>query len=397
MFTYLGSLISVAITTSASADPSASSTPSATTTTSTTATTSPTEDSLDVPTTEDFGKWFDGVEDRAGDLGAVIILALVIWLIFHWIIKGFVRGIEKGTAIADPKTLAALKKAKIRLPQQDEIDARLEAERRRQRAKTLKRVLDSALLVVIFIIVAMGVLGVLGVPVGPMLASAGILGVALGFGAQSLVKDILAGIFMLIEDQYGVGDVVDLGAASGSVEEVGLRCTRLRALDGTVWYVPNGEITRVGNMTRLWSRVMIEVRFAYDTDIEAARDAMMDAVKDAARESDMVSTSLLGEPEVAGIESLEYNAVMLRLMCQVNPAMQWDVQREVRREMRRIFAERNIRLAVPGDAIMVDEKPSKRAPKIHDTRRATTETPTDDAGRPLPPDSGDLDGDGEAD
>lgn len=142
---------------------------------------------------------------------------------------------------------------------------------------------------------------------------------------------------------------------------------------------------------------MIEVRFAYDTDVEAAKDAMIDAVKSAAVESDDVKNNLLGEPEVAGIESLEYNAIMLRLMCQVNPAMQWDVQREVRREMRRIFAERNIRLAVPGDAIIVDEKPAKRAPRINDVRRPHDEQPADDEGRPLPPASHDLDGDGESD
>ncbi|WP_161794520.1 mechanosensitive ion channel family protein [Demequina globuliformis] len=370
---------------SASSDPSTS---------STSPSTSPSP--LTVPDTDDIGRWLAGVEERAPSLIAVVVIAFVIWIVFHWAIKLFTRSIERGAPMSDPKTVAALKKAKIRLPQQDDIDARLEAERRRQRAHTLQRVLNSALTLVIIIIVLITVLGVLGVPVGPMLASAGILGVALGFGAQSLVKDLLAGVFMLIEDQYGVGDVVDLGAAAGSVEEVGLRSTRLRALDGTVWYVPNGEITRVGNMTRLWSRVMVEVRFAYDTDIEAAREAMIDAVKAAAQESDEVRSALLGEPEVAGIESLEYNAIMLRLMCQVNPAMQWDVQREVRREMRRIFGERNIRLAVPGDAMVIDEKPAKRAPRIRDKRKHD-EQPSDDDGRPLPPPSQDLDGDGETD
>ncbi|WP_284328760.1 mechanosensitive ion channel family protein [Demequina litorisediminis] len=313
----------------------------------------PTAETFDVDP-DQVAEWFEGVEARASGLLAAGVVALVVWLIGHFLIKAFAASIERGAQIADPKTLAALRKARIRVPETDETEARLEAERRRQRAHTIKRVLDSALAILIVILLLMTVLNVLGVPVGPMLASAGILGVALGFGAQSLVKDVLAGVFMLIEDQYGVGDVVDLGEASGSVEEVGLRCTRLRALDGTVWYIPNGEITRVGNMTRLWSRVMIEVRFAYDTDVEAAKGAMIDAVTAAAQESESVASALLGDAEVAGIESLEYNAVMLRLMCQVNPAMQWDVQREVRREMRRIFAERGIRLAVPGDAMVVD-------------------------------------------
>lgn len=354
---------------------------------------------VELPSTEELGSWWDGVAERAPGLGAATIIAFVIWLIGHFVIKAFAASIERGTPIADPKTLAALKKARIRVPQADETEARLEAERRRQRAHTVKKVLDSALAVLIVVLLLMTVLSVLGVPVGPMVASAGIIGVALGFGAQSLVKDLLAGIFMLIEDQYGVGDVVDLGEAAGTVEDVGLRCTRVRALDGTVWYIPNGEITRVGNFTRLWSRVMIEVRFAYDTDVEAAKDAMIDAVAAAAHESESVAAALLGEAEVAGIESLEYNAVMLRLMCQVNPAMQWDVQREVRREMRRIFAERGIRLAVPGDAMVVDShaRDTSELTPPDSPRKRGEEQPKDADGKPLPPDSGDLDGDGESD
>ena len=361
--------------------------------------TSTTPGPVELPSTDEISTWWEGVEDRAGGLIAAAVIALVAWLIGHYLIKAFTTSMERGAPMSDPKTLAALKKARIRVPQADETEARLEAERRRQRAHTVKRVLDSALAVLIVVLLLMTILSVLGVPVGPMVASAGILGVALGFGAQSLVKDILAGVFMLIEDQYGVGDVVDLGEASGSVEEVGLRCTRLRALDGTVWYIPNGEITRVGNMTRLWSRVMIEVRFAYDTDVEAAKEAMIDAVAAAAAESESVAANLLGEAEVAGIESLEYNAVMLRLMCQVNPAMQWDVQREVRREMRRIFAERGLRLAVPGDAMVVDShaKDTSELTPPDSPRRRGEEQPKDEDGKPLPPDSGDLDGDGESD
>ncbi|MFV0633098.1 mechanosensitive ion channel family protein [Demequina sp.] len=346
---------------------------------------------------DEVSEWLEGVESRAPGLGVAAIVALVIWLVGHFVIKAFAASIERGTPIGDPRTLAALRKARIRVPEVDTTEVRLEAERRRQRAHTVRRVLDSTLGVVIVTMLLMAVMSVLGVPVGPLLASAGILGVALGFGAQSLVKDVLAGIFMLIEDQYGVGDVVDLGEASGSVEEVGLRCTRLRSLDGTVWYIPNGEITRVGNMTRLWSRVMIEVRFAYDTDVEAAKDAMIDALNAASASSETVRKALLGEPQVAGIESLEYNAVMLRLMCQVNPAMQWDVQREVRREMRRIFAERGIRLAIPGDAMVVESHARDDDDRtIPDSpRKAGDDQPTDGDGKPLPPASDDLDGDGE--
>ncbi|MDN4479806.1 mechanosensitive ion channel family protein [Demequina muriae] len=340
----------------------------------------------DLPTGEELGEWLSDVSQNLIGFGIMLVVVLVLWFVGRAAINGFTRAMERGAPLTDARARRALSKARIKLPDPDTIEERLEAERRRQRAGTLRRVLKSALAVVLILLVLMTGLAVVGVPVGPMLASAGILGVALGFGAQSLVKDILSGTFMLMEDQYGVGDVVDLGEATGAVEEVGLRCTRLRSLDGTVWYVPNGEIRRVGNMTRMWSRAMIEVRFAYDTDVEAARQAMIDAVLAAKREREEVAAALLGEPEVAGIESLEYNAIMLRLMCQVNPATQWDVQREVHRQMRRLFAERGISLAVPGEAMMFDSKANPDKVLLHDSARPGSDTaPKGEDGRPLPP------------
>lgn len=286
-------------------------------------------------------------------LGATIIVVFILWLIARRIVKGVTRSIEEGTPLNNRKARKALAKARIKIPDLQTTEARLEAERRRQRAGTIRAVLNSTISILAVTVIAVSVLSVLGVPVGPLVASAGIAGVALGFGAQSLVKDVIAGIFMLLEDQYGVGDVVDLGEAVGSVEEVGLRATRLRSIDGTVWYVPNGEIRRVGNMTRLWSRVMLEVRFSYDTDIDAARQAMLDAVASARADED-IDKAILAEPEVPGIESFEFNAFMLRLMVQVNPATQWDVQRAIRRHMRAIFARRGLRLAVPDQAMIYD-------------------------------------------
>ncbi|SEJ68021.1 mechanosensitive ion channel family protein [Demequina mangrovi] len=350
---------------------------------------------LEGPASEVQNLWEDLTSDTSGQfigLGLAILLLIIVWFVGRAVIRGITLGIERGAPLSDSRTRRALKKAKIPIADPPTMELRLEAERRRQRANTIGRVLNSTLAVVLITVGVTTVMSMIGVPIGPLMASAGVVGVALGFGAQSLVKDVLSGVFMLLEDQYGVGDVVNLGEATGSVEEVGLRCTRLRSLDGTVWYVPNGEITRVGNMTRMWSRALIEVRFAYDTDVEAARQAMIDAVQSARDGHRKVASAILGDAEVAGVESLEYNAVMLRLLVQVNPATQWDVQREVRLEMRRIFAERGIELAVPGEAMVVDTDRGKRS--LHDSPRTEHDQPVDEHGRPLPP-RNDPDGDDE--
>ncbi len=305
--------------------------------------------------------WLNDFTGKAIGIAILCVGALLVWIIGRLAIRAVTRSIETGMPFRR-KARQALERAKVNLPPVDPQEVRLEAERRRQRSGTIRAVLNSGLVVVIIAVMAVMLLDLVGLPVGPLIASAGIVGVALGFGAQSLVKDLLSGLFMLIEDQYGVGDVVDLGEASGLVEEVGLRSTRLRALDGIVWYVPNGEIHRVGNMTRLWSRALIEVRLGYDTDLDAARQAMLDAVVAAREKSEDVDKAILSEPEVPGIESFDYYSVAIRLMIQVAPIKQWEVMRHVRLEMRRIFDERGIRMAVPDQTLLVDSD-TKPAPK----------------------------------
>ena len=141
--------------------------------------------------------------------------------------------------------------------------------RRVQRAATMGTLLKSIVSGVVFTVIALMFISELGYDIAPLIASAGIIGVALGFGSQALVKDFLSGIFMIFEDQYGVGDVVDLGEASGTVEAVSLRVTRLRDVNGTVWYVRNGEILRVGNMSQNWARTVLDVTVGYTEDLVA--------------------------------------------------------------------------------------------------------------------------------
>lgn len=214
------------------------------------------------------------------------------------------------------------------------------------RTQTIGIVLRSLATATIYSFTAMLILGEVGINLGPLIAGAGIAGVALGFGAQSLVKDFLSGIFMLIEDQYGVGDVIDVGQATGMVEAIGLRVTQIRDLSGTLWYVRNGEVQRVGNMTQGWSRARVEVLIASDGDVERAKQVLQEAAEDIAADEDL-APHLLGDPEVTGFEDLSAESVRLRLMIKVAPAQQWVVQRALRGRIRERFAAAKIPLALP--------------------------------------------------
>jgi small-conductance mechanosensitive channel len=303
--------------------------------------------------------WWDTITDYFGDkenkvarVILTIIVAVVVWILGRLIIRASTRGLRKGVPRSERRVFGF----RIRKPSttKRQLQDRLEAERRQQRARTIGVALRSTFGALVIIVALTTMLSVWGIQVGPLIAAAGILGVALGFGAQSLVKDILSGMFILLEDQYGVGDSVDLGEASGSVEEVGLRTTRLRSVNGTVWFVPNGEIRRVANKSRLWSRAMIEVRINYSQDVEVARTALLDAAT-TATEREEIAKHVLSAPTVPGVESLAADAVVLRVFVQVQPGQQWDVERAIRAEIQRVFRKRGIRLAVPENRVYVGE------------------------------------------
>jgi small conductance mechanosensitive channel len=220
--------------------------------------------------------------------------------------------------------------------------------RAEQRIEALASVLRSIVGFVIFATAAFMILGELGVNLGPLLAGAGIIGVALGFGSQSLVKDFLSGMFILIEDQFGVGDIVDLdNETSGTVEAVSLRTTRLRSVDGTVWHVPNGEIRRVGNKSQHWSRALIDVEVAYDTDIDHAQKVIAE-VAHAIREEDR---NVLEEPEVWGVEQLGANGIVIRLVVKTRPSEQYGVSRELRRRIKDAFDREGIEIPFPQQTV----------------------------------------------
>jgi small-conductance mechanosensitive channel len=205
-------------------------------------------------------------------------------------------------------------------------------ERRRQRAKTIGSVLKSMTTFVIYGLASMQILAELGIELGPLIASAGIVGVALGFGAQNLVKDFLSGMFMMLEDQYGVGDVVDIGEATGTVESVGLRITTLRDVGGTVWYVRNGEVLRVGNSSQGYAVAVVDIPLTYNADVERASEVLAEAAN-TATSGEALSANVLEPPEVLGVESVTPEGIKLRLTVKVRPGKQWAVQRALRARM----------------------------------------------------------------
>jgi small-conductance mechanosensitive channel len=206
-------------------------------------------------------------------------------------------------------------------------------ERRRQRAQALGSILRSATSVVIFGIAGIQVGYDLGLNLAPVLASAGVLGLAVGFGAQSLVKDYLSGIFMLVEDQYGVGDVIDSGYATGTVEAVSLRVTRLRDVNGVVWYVRNGTINRIGNESQGWARAVIDFPVGYQQNLPQVRQVMKEVATTMWEESRWRDV-ILEEPEVWGVESISSESIVMRLVAKTVPLGQWEVARELRERLK---------------------------------------------------------------
>ena len=218
--------------------------------------------------------------------------------------------------------------------------------RRAQRAKGLGSLLKSITTTVVFAIAFVMVLSELGINVAPILASAGVLGLAIGFGAQNLVKDYLAGVFMMIEDQYGVGDAVDLGEAVGTVENVGLRVTRVRDVDGTVWYVRNGEILRVGNQSQNWARTVLDVNVGYGEDLVHVREVLQEVAHGLWEDEDYKDV-IIEEPEVWGVESLSPDWVVVRVTLKTAPMEQWAVAREMRARIKSRFDHEGIAMQVP--------------------------------------------------
>lgn len=274
----------------------------------------------------------DWVVGKPSALLGLALLGLVIRWVLHRVIDRVVRRAETGMlpnrlsrAVAGGKVGTALS-----------LHEAAGATRRVQRAQTMGTLLKSIVTGVVLAVIGTMMLSEIGVDVAPIIASAGIIGIALGFGAQSLVSDFLSGIFMIFEDQYGVGDEVDLGEAIGTVEAVSLRVTRLRDVNGTVWYVRNGEILRVGNMSQNWARTVLDISVAYGEDIARVQRVLADVAHDLWDDEDFKGR-VIEEPSVWGVQDLTPDAVVLRVALKTAPLEQWAVAREMRQRIKARF------------------------------------------------------------
>ena len=302
---------------------------------------------------------------------ALILIALIIRYILHKLIKRLVaRTVER----PPPKeVLGSTQAARIVFGSTGAY-----SERRALRAQTMGSVLRSIVTITIGAIVIVMALDILGYSIGPLLASAGIAGVALGFGAQNLVKDFLAGASMLLEDQYGVGDVVDMGEASGVVEAVSLRVTRLRSVDGTVWYVRNGEVMRLGNSSQDWARAVIDVAVAYESDTAHVRRLLEQIAGELAAE-DAWSDLILEDPEVWGVEQLDVDRIIVRLVVKTRPLEQWKVARELRERIKRRFDLEGIEIPLPQRSLWIKQEGPAGAGATTSPAEPTADTPDEQA------------------
>jgi small-conductance mechanosensitive channel len=288
-------------------------------------------------TTTDFDAVVRFLVDKPLTILGILVGAVIVGRLARRLVNALVRRWGRSRARRAPGLMRRHAPASL-------LDTgELASARGTQRIEALAAALAGATMFLVWVVAVLLVLRVLGVRIGALLTGAGLVGVALGFGAQSLIKDFISGVFILVEDQFGVGDWVDLGAASGSVEAVTLRSTRLRSVDCTVWHVPNGQIQRAGNMSQHWSRALLDVQIALDSDIDRAREAMKRVADEMWREDG----AIIEEPEVWGVQSLGPGGITIRLVAKTKPLEQWRVSRLLRERIKAEFDREGIEVPPP--------------------------------------------------
>lgn len=258
--------------------------------------------------------------ETALSLGTVLLVTLLLRVVLRRTIR---IGVGASLSLADRHRDAKGATERVLTKITGAADDRHQA-----RVRTVGSVLRNAVDVVLVVLVTLTILMILGIPLEPVLAASGIGGIALAFGAQSLVKDYISGILMILEDQFGVGDLIDTGEVVGTVEEVGLRVTKLRDASGQAWYVRNGEIQRVGNQSQGWSTAVVDVPIAAGEDPAQAIDVLKGVVTEVCAAAQYTDV-LLDEPSVAGVNEVRPGAIVLRITAKTAPNQQWALQRDL--------------------------------------------------------------------
>ncbi|WLQ33814.1 mechanosensitive ion channel family protein [Streptomyces castrisilvae] len=300
----------------------------------------------------------------------IILIAAVAVVLRHLVRRALSKFIERMNRSAQAVQATALGSLLVN------------AERRRQRSEAIGSVLRSVASFLILGTAALMILGAFQINLAPLLASAGVAGVALGFGARNLVTDFLSGVFMILEDQYGVGDTIDAGVASGEVVEVGLRVTKLRGENGAIWYVRNGEVKRIGNLSQGWSTANVDVQVRPTEDLERIRAVITEAAQEMAKE-DPWTERLWGPVEILGLDTVLLESMTVRVSAKTMPGQAVGVERELRWRIKRALDEAGITMvaAAPDEDAAGDPTAGMAAPSAY----ASATSPQSLAATPIPP------------
>ncbi|GAA2087906.1 mechanosensitive ion channel [Pseudolysinimonas kribbensis] len=321
---------------------------------------------------EQVGVFFTSAWGRPVQVALIVVLAIVARLVLHFVIRRFVErvisGAKKKAGVDDTTAIAASPLAAMRVV---------------QRSRALGGVLSSIVTTLVVIVAVVWIVSV----AAPQAAGAfslitAALGAGLGFGAQNIVKDVLNGLFMVAEDQLGVGDVIDTGFATGVVEQVGIRITQVRDVNGTLWYVRNGEILRVGNLSQGWARVIIDLAVPYDSDVELVQQKLLEAATAFAGESKW-KRLVIEKPEIWGIESVSAEAIVIRLVVKVRSGTKDQVARALRPRLKIAIDELGVTLP-PLNSIALRPTPGGQLPGGRPAPKPPTTSP---AGAPAKPSS----------
>jgi small-conductance mechanosensitive channel len=266
----------------------------------------------------------DEVWTQIWQTALIVVVGVVVWVLARWLIH----------------------RSSARLQNRLEATGELVDRAKAERLHTVGRTLSALVFIGAATVVVVTILGVWGVPLGPLIASLSVVGLAIGIGAQDLVKDVIAGIFVLVEDQYAIGDVVELAGVSGTVDEIRLRTTVLQDLDGSIHHVPNGEVRVSTNLTYEYSRVVVDLSVAYEESVDQALDAIGEVAAQLAGDAEW-SPSIIEDPQVLGVDALDDSGVVIRVLFTTDPEMRWKVKREFLRRVKNGLDEAGIEIPYP--------------------------------------------------